>query len=135
MLGCLLLVSCGGGDRPLDERQLSKREFVQRFNAIQQDAAPVFEELAPAVRTPETAKARLEAFDELIRDVDTLYPPDTWRTEHRAMLASLRDMRNSLEVVSRAGASRRAVIATQVKRYDAAKGRYDHAVDEVNRTR
>lgn len=130
-----VLAGCGGGDRPLEQRQLSKREFVVRLNQIQQQAGPLFEDLAPAVRTPGTAKVRLADFDELIEDVDLLWPPDTWRAEHRTMLASLRELRDTLEVISRAGASRRAVIATQVARYDAAKRRYDDAVAQINATR
>jgi hypothetical protein len=129
----LLTAGCGSGSDT--KPPLSKRVYIERFNDVQQDAPKVFANVSEATRDPKAAQPHLDAFDRLIADLDALEPPPTWRDEHRQMLASLRTMRASIDVLSRAPAGKVAVVQTQLQRYKDAEATYGEAVEHVNASR
>ncbi len=131
----LAVAGCGGGVKDGD-RTLSKREYIVQANQLQQDATTVFAELdGRLAATPAAAKVHLAAFDKLISGYDALEPPRDWRDEHAQMLESLRTMRQSMGIVSKASAKNRRVITLQVDRYVAAQGEFEQAVRSINASR
>ncbi|MCW2959731.1 MAG: hypothetical protein JWM90_118 [Thermoleophilia bacterium] len=131
LLAALLLAGCGSDAPP----QLSKRDYIERFNTLQSDASQVFADLAADASTPAAAASRLGAIDELITGVEELDPPQQWRDEHGTLLTSLRTMRESMGIISRAGASKTTIISTQVRRYTAAQRDFERAVKAINASR
>lgn len=136
LLGAALLAAgCGGGTDD-GARTLSKREYIQRADALQVDAVEVFTTVdgrLPA--TPAQAVGTLAAIDDLIAGYERLVPPPDWSDEHETMLGSLRTMRQSLQVVAKASAKNERVIAFQVGRYQDAKQAFDDAVRSINASR
>lgn len=137
LLAVLALAVVGCGREAKDgSRTLSKREYIAQANGLQQDASTVFAALGGRLApTPAAAKPHLVAFDELILGYDELDPPRDWRDEHATMLESLRTMRQSIAIVSRASARNRAVITAQVARYEAAQVDFEQAVRSINSSR
>ena len=134
----VLAVAIAGCGSEADDgpRTLSKREYITAANGLQQDANEVFEALGGRLApTPATAKVHLAAFDELIAGYEQLQPPRDWRDEHADLLESLRTMRQSMLVVSRASARNRRAITAQVARYEAAQGDFEAAVRSINASR
>lgn len=118
------------------DRTLSKREYIARSNAVQQDAAGVFRSLDGRVATTPAEAARyLEALDRLEAGLERLEPPATWRDEHATMLRSVRAMRQSMAIVSRASPRNRRVIRLQLRRSMTAQRDYERAVRAINATR
>lgn len=129
--GCGEDAGAGGG-----QRALSKGEYIQRADTLQQEAADVFTTLdgrLPA--TPSEAVTRIAALDDLIAGYERLVPPGDWQEQHAVLLESLRTMRQSLNVVSKASANNRRAIEYQVGRYQAAQADFEQAVREINATR
>jgi hypothetical protein len=137
LLAVLVLAVTGCASEPTDgSRTLSKREYIAQANDLQQDATKVFAALGGRLApTPTAAKPHLAAFDELITGYDELDPPRDWRDEHAEMLESLRTMRQSIAIVSRASARNRPVIDAQVARYGAAQDAFEQAVRSINASR
>ncbi|MCW2924916.1 MAG: hypothetical protein JWM98_2320 [Thermoleophilia bacterium] len=135
-----LVLTCGvsfaGCGSSSDDRALSKREYIQRGNRLQGDASKVFESLhGNLAATPAAAGAQLKAFDTLIAGYEELRPPKAWRDEHATMLRSLRAMRQSMSIVSKAPATNTAVITTQLARFNSAQRDFRQAVRDVNASR
>lgn len=121
---------------PSGDRPLSKRTYIQRADELQQGAEGVFRTLdgrLPA--TPAQAEPRLATLDQLIAGYRELRPPPDWEDEHARLLDALGRMRQSLDVVSRAAPSRRAVIETQVGIYEQAQADFEQAVRDINASR
>jgi len=132
----VLLGACGGdADGNGGDRALTKREYIERFNVLQQDAATIFDGIDDATRDAASAKSHLADLDELIAGVNALRPPKVWQDEHRTMLSSLRVMRQSIDVLSRAPASQPGAINAQVQRFADAQRDFRDAVRDVNATR
>lgn len=130
-----LLTACGSTTDP-GQRTLSKREYIERANGLQQDANDVFAALnGRLAATPAQAKVHLVAFDKLIAGYERLAPPRDWRDEHDELIEALRTMRQSMLIVSRASARNRRVISAQVARYEAAQGDFQDAVRSINASR
>lgn len=134
----LAVAGCGPDDdsTSTDDRRLSKRQYIQRADQLQQGAEGVFQTLdgrLPA--TPEQAAPRLATLDELIEGYRGLRPPKDWADEHERLVDALARMRQSLDVVSRAAPSRRAVIETQVGLYEQAQADFEQAVRDINASR
>lgn len=132
----LLLAGCGE-DAPDDgPRPLSKREYIERSNELQSDAASVFSSLDGRVAaTPAQATRYLQALDRLITGLESLVPPREWRDEHEDMLEAVRTMRQSMSIVSKASPKNQRVIALQLERSGQAQRDYERAVREINATR
>ncbi|MCW2926040.1 MAG: hypothetical protein JWM86_8 [Thermoleophilia bacterium] len=129
---------CGGGSGDSDaERPLSKREYIDRANTLQAEAAKVFATLdgAAAPATPAAATTHLAALDRLIDGFGKLRPPRDWRDEHATLVGSLRTMRESMSTISRASASSAAIVQTQLARYRAAQRDFERAVRDINSSR
>ncbi|MEO6866863.1 MAG: hypothetical protein ABI200_02460 [Gaiellales bacterium] len=133
LVAMLMAAGCGAGAK--SHPPLSKRIYIDRFNTVQKDAPKVFANVSDATRDPAAAKPHLAAFDKLIVDLNALQPPPMWRGDHRKMLEALRTMRASIDVLSRAPAGKRAIVAAQLQRYRDAETRYGAAVEHVNATR
>lgn len=133
----LACAACGAAtpSTPSAPRPLSKRVYVERLNAAQESAPAVFADISQATRNPRRAAPHLAAIDALIAEVAALRPPKVWISEHATLLRSLRQMRAAIDVLSRAPASRTAIITTQVGRYEAARTRYEAAIRAINRSR
>ena len=132
----LVATSCGGGSDSGDaDRPLSRRVYIKRVNEAQADAPSIFVDMSQATKNPASARPHLAALDELIAALDELRPPKVWREDHRAMLEALREMRGAVDVLSRAPASRVAIVRTQVGIYTDARTRYEAAVRAINRSR
>lgn len=134
-LAAVVLAGCGGGDGATAKPPLSKRIYVERFNDVQREAPSVFANVSEATRDPKAAQPHLTAFDGLIKDLDALDPPRTWRDEHRDMLTALREMRAAVDVLSRAPAGKAAIVQTQLGIYRDAESDYAAAVARVNASR
>ncbi|MCW2921421.1 MAG: hypothetical protein JWL76_1295 [Thermoleophilia bacterium] len=138
LLLVVLVLAVGGcaSEAKDGSRTLSKREYIAQANELQQDATKVFSALGGRLApTPAAAKQHLAAFDELIAGYDRLHPPRDWRDEHATLLKSLRTMRQSVSIVSRASARNRRVITLQVGRYEAAQTAFEQAVRSINASR
>jgi CHASE3 domain sensor protein len=135
LLAVLALVLAGCGASGAEEGTLSKREYIERFNTQQRDAARIFGELGTATRDPKAAQTHLDDFDALIKGLKALDPPIVWKSEHARMITALQQMRDSMAVIARAPASRTAIITTQVRLYTAAQDDFQAAVRAVNETR
>lgn len=138
LAAALLTGGCGsdGGSTETGDRPLSKRAYIQRADELQRGAEGVFQTLdgrLPA--TPEQAAPRLATLDELMAGYRQLRPPEDWEDEHERLLDALARMRQSLDVVSRVSASRRAVIETQVGIYEQAQDDFEQAVRDINASR
>lgn len=131
----LLATSCGPANDEKGERPLSRRVYIERVNDAQRDAPSIFVDMSQATKNPASARPHLAALDELIAAIDALRPPSTWRDEHAAMLEALREMRTAVDVLSRAPATRVAIVRTQVELYTAARAKYEAAVRAINRSR
>jgi hypothetical protein len=128
-----LLGGCGEQSR---DRTLSKREYIERANDLQQDAAKVFRSVTGrTVATPKTATSQLKALDALIAGYEDLRPPRDWKDEHATMLQALRDMRRSMLVISRASPRNTKAITAQVAAYAKAQRDFEQAVQDVNSSR
>ena len=132
-LACVLGVAgCGGSA----DGALSKREYIDRGNDLQTDAAEVFRSLdGSTAASPKAAGAQLAAFDELIDGYEELRPPSEWKDEHAALLESLRTMRQSMSIVSKASARNTEVITTQLSRFTKAQSAFEQAVRDINASR
>jgi hypothetical protein len=129
-----LLAGCGSDDD--GPRTLSKREYIERSNDLQADAATVFTSLDGKVATtPAEAKRYLAALDRLSEGLDGLEPPRDWRDEHATMLESVRTMRHSMAIVSKASPRNAKVITRQLTRSSQAQRDYEQAVREINASR
>ena len=143
MLACTLAIAvaiaaagCGAAEQDAGSSTLSKRQYIQRADELQGAAADVFTTLdgrLPA--TPTEAAPRIAALDDLVAGYERLEPPSDWRDEHEEILASLAQMRQALQVVSRASARNRRAIEYQVGRYQDAQARYDEAIRSINASR
>lgn len=133
----LAVTACGGEDDGAKDgdRPLSRRVYIERVNDAQSDAPSIFVDMSQATKNPASARPHLAALDEVIASIDVLRPPATWRDEHTAMLDALREMRTAVDVLSRAPASRVAIVRTQVGIYADARSRYEAAVRAINRSR
>ena len=132
----LVATGCGGMNADSGPRTLTKREYIERANGLQQDAQAVFAKLdGRLAATPAAAKVHVAAFDELIAGYERLRPPGDWRDEHEQMLEALRTMRQSMLVVSRASARSRGAIRAQVALYQDAQGEFQAAVRSINASR
>ncbi|MCW2955483.1 MAG: hypothetical protein JWO69_352 [Thermoleophilia bacterium] len=130
-LAALISAGCGSGDDP----QLSKREYIERFNTLQADASEVFAELAASASDPKAAAAHLATFERLRDGVQALDPPDQWRTQHATLVEALGTMHQSMGIIAKARATKTEVITTQVRRYTAAQRDFQAAVAAINETR
>ena len=135
VLVALVVAGCRGNADSGAGQPLSKREYIERFNTQQRDAARIFGELGTATRDPKAAQTHLDDFDALIKGLKALDPPVVWAHEHAAMVRALQQMRDSMAVIARAPASKRAVISTQVRLYTDAQRDFQAAVRRVNETR
>jgi hypothetical protein len=132
----VLLAGCGTREQDDGPRPLSKREYIQQADALQRGAEEAFVTLDGRIpATPEEAATRIAALDEMIAGYEQLVPPRDWRDSHAQLLESLRTMRQSLQVVSRASAGNRRVIEHQVGRYESAQAEFEQAVRDINATR
>jgi hypothetical protein len=135
LVAMLLLPACGGDD-DAGPRALSKREYIERSNALQSDAATVFNSLHGRVATtPAQATRSLQALDKLIAGLDKLNPPREWRDEHARMLEAVRTMRQAMAIVSKASPRNARVITLQLKRSSQAQRDYEAAVHDINASR
>ena len=136
-MSTLVGAGCGGGDAGDGARTLSKREYIEQANGLQSKAAKVFQTLdgtkAPA--TPAAAATHLAALDQLITGFDELEAPREWRDEHATLVRSLRTMREAMSTISRANARSAPIIKTQLRRYRAAQGDFEQAVQDINSSR
>jgi len=131
LVAALVGAGCGGGPRTL-----SKREYIDRSNALQSDAAAIFEGIdGPVATTPEEAARYLKAFDELAAGFRRLRPPRDWKDEHATMIAAVEDMREAMAIVSKASARNTTVITRQLERSTAAQRRFEQAVRSINASR
>lgn len=130
----ITLAGCG---RSEESRSLSKREYIEQGNRLQQDAAEVFRELdgGRTVASPKTAATQLAALDRLVTGFGELRPPRDWRDEHATLVESLRTMRSSLAIVSRASARNARVITLQLQRYADAQRDFEQAIRKINASR
>lgn len=143
MLACLLalllpaaalLAGCGGDDD--GPRAMTKREYIEASNDLQADAASVFGSLdGPVAATPAQAEKYLAALDRLADGLDGLDPPKEWRDEHATMLESVRTMRQSMAIVSKASPRNTRVIGIQLERSSQAQRDYEQAVRDINASR
>lgn len=132
LLTALLATACGDGD----DGTLSKREYIARSNALQQEASSVFRALGGRVATTPAEAARyLAALDRLDAGLARLTPPATWRDEHATMRRALQTMRQSMAIVSKASPRNKRVIELQLERSLAAQRDYERAVRAINATR
>ena len=132
----LLAGGCASAASTRDEPVLSKREYIDRGNDLQTDAAEVFRSLdGSTAASPKAAGAQLAAFDELIDGYEELRPPSEWKDEHAALLESLRTMRQSMSIVSKASARNTEVITTQLSRFTKAQSAFEQAVRDINASR
>jgi hypothetical protein len=128
-----LIGGCGSGSH--GTQPLSKRVYIERLNAVQRRAAPIFANAASSTKSPATARAQLRAMDGLIADVDALRPPVVWRSEQDDILEALRTMRAATDVLARAAPSNRTAIQGQIARYRTAQEQFRAAVASINATR
>ncbi len=136
LMATLIVAGCGGDAPDAGSSALSKRQYIQRADELQDQASDVFATLDGRVpATPTEAAPRIAALDDLVEGYQRLEPPADWRDEHEAIVAALEEMRQSLQVVSRASASNRRAIEYQVGRYQAAQVRYDDAIRSINASR
>lgn len=136
LLAAAGVLAAGCGSQSSGPAALSKRAYIEQSNALQADAAAAFTRLdASWVATPARAREHIKAFDALIAGYGGLEPPARWRDEHAALVKALTTMRQSIVVISRASPTNRAVIATQLRRYDEARDEFEAAVRSINSTR
>lgn len=130
----LLPAACGGEES--GPRPLSKREYIERSNDLQQEAAGVFSSLDGRVATTPAEAARyLKALDRLITGLEGLQPPSDWKDEHATMLESVRTMRQSMAIVSRASPRNAKAIGVQLERSSQAQRDFEAAVRDINASR
>lgn len=139
LVACMVLASgCGMGDGAAEDgpRALSKREYIERSNELQAQAADVFAKLdGPVAATPKDAAQYLTALDELHAGLGQLNPPAAWEEHHATLVESVRIMREAMAIVSRASARNERVIKRQLQRSADAQREYEQAVQAINASR
>jgi hypothetical protein len=131
IMAAFVCSGCGGSE----SQRLSKREYIEQFNAQQQAASKVFADLEQVASNPAIAAKHLAAFDKLIDGVNDLEPPVVWEAEHDEMLQALRDMRAAIAVIAKAKPANTKAINAAVTKYTAAQRRFESAVNDVNASR